>query len=266
MSHVLRHLPLMILTAIMLCAVSCGNDEPRSKSNGSTPVPFDTTHRSDTTPNGNNPADTTNNGNNPTDTTNNGSNDTTAAFTITVKAPQDYGFMGQTMQLTAVTSQPAAVTWHSSQTATATVDANGLVSFYNTDRDGTTVITATANGVSDKITLTNRCWHVAARSGNAWVAPDYLNAQPGDTIILSIVDSQAHAINDNGFNAGACQWSIISSNASIESIVKTITKPTVSSNWQYILTISPDAPQGAIFIALAQYGNAASALQCAINR
>ena len=271
MSGQSRHLPLMILSVIMLCAVSCGTDEPRrTQDGGSTPVPFDTTHRNDTTPadtthHGNNPSDTTGN-TTPSDTTHHSGNDTTATFTITLNAPLDYGYMGQTMQLNAVTTRPTSVTWKSSRPLFATVDADGMVTFSNTDRDGNTVITATANGVSDSVTLTNRCWKVAARSGNGWSTADYLNAHPGDTIVLTIVDSQAYAINDKGFNAGACQWTASSRNADISKVVGAVTSPAEANNWRYTMVITPDAPAGAIIIVMAQYGDAASALSCVINR
>lgn len=259
----------MILTAIMLCAVSCGTDEPRNKTNSTTPVPFDTTHRNDTTPtdtthHGNNPADTTGN-TTPADTTHHAGNDTTTAFTITLSAPQTYGYMGQTLQLNAVTTTPATVHWRSSRATIATVDANGLVTFSPTDADGTAVITATANGMSDTVTLTNRAWKVAAWSSTAWNAPAYFNCHPGDTIACTIVDSHASAINDKGFNAAACQWASSSYATGADNIFKIIATPNEANHWQYRLAISPDAPVGAIIIVTAQYGDAASALSCAIN-
>lgn len=270
MSGLMRHLPLLIFTTIMLCVVSCGTDEPRrTQDSGSTPVPFDTTHRTDTTPtdtthHGNNPTDTTGN-TTPADTTHHNGNDTTAAFTITLNAPQTYGYMGQTMQLNAVTTTPATVQWRSSRALIATVDANGLVTFSPTDTDGTAVITATANGLSDTVTLTNRTWKVAAWNGIAWNAPAYFNCHPGDTIALTIVDSRASAINDKGFNAAACQWGASSYNSGADNIFKIISTPNEANNWQYRLTISPDAPVGSIIIVTAQHGEAASALSCVIN-
>ena len=267
MITVSRHLPLLILSAIMLCAISCGTDEPRGRQNGTTPVPYDTTHRNDTTPtdtthHGNNPADTTGHST-PGDTTHHGNSDSTT-FTITINAPRDYGYMGQTMQLNAVTTRPATVTWHSSQTAIATVDASGMVCFNNTDEDGTTSITASANGVSNSITLTNRCWSGAALNGSTWITPTYLNIHAGDTIALTIVDSQFHAINDQGFNAAACQWTVSSRNADVSTTVKNISTPTATNNWQYRIAVSAEATAGTIIRVIAQHGEAASALSCNI--
>ena len=269
MSNPMRHLPPLALAAILLCALSCGTDEPRGRDNGTTPVPHDTTHRNDTTPtdtthHNTTPNDTTGN-TNPADTTHHGNNDTTTTFSITLNAPRDYGYMGQTLQLNAVTSAAATVSWHSSNSAVATVDASGLVCFNNIAGDGTTVITATASGVSDQVTLTNRCWTVAAWNGTGWDAPSYFTAHPGDTIALTITDSQSHLINDSGFNAAACQWTVTSRNADVASIVKTIAAPTGANNWQYRLAISHEAPAGAIMIVTAQHGDAASALSCVIN-
>lgn len=266
MNNVSRHLPIVMLTAILLSAVSCGTDEPRGRDHGTngdgTPIPHDTIHHNDTTP-----TDTTHHGDNPADTTHQGNdNDTTATFTITLTAPQDYGYMGQTMQLSALTSRPATVTWHTSRAAIATVDGSGKVTFSNTDSDGTAVITATANGVSSQVTLTNRCWKVAAWDGTAWCAPAYLNVHPGDTIPFTIVDSQAHAINDLGFNAAACQWTVSSRNADVNDVVKVIATPTATNHWQYRLAVSPDAPAGPIIMVMAQLGEAASVLTCVINR
>ena len=135
MSNPMRHLPPLALAAILLCALSCGTDEPRGRDNGTTPVPHDTTHRNDTTPtdtthHNTTPNDTTGN-TNPADTTHHGNNDTTTTFSITLNAPRDYGYMGQTLQLNAVTSAAATVSWHSSNSAVATVDASGLVYFNN---------------------------------------------------------------------------------------------------------------------------------------
>ena len=174
MKRLSRHLPLVILAAILLCGVACGTDEPRGKDHGtqggSTPVPHDTT-RNNTNPPDTTSNDTTHNSTNPPDTTHNSTNDTTTTFSITLNVPRTIGYMGQTMQLNAVTTAPATVKWQSSRAAIATVDAEGLVTFCPTDADGTAVITATAGGVSDTVTLTNRCWHVAVWDGSAWSVP-----------------------------------------------------------------------------------------------
>ena len=269
MKRLSRHLPLVILAAILLCGVACGTDEPRGKDHGtqggSTPVPHDTT-RNNTNPPDTTSNDTTHNSTNPPDTTHNSTNDTTTTFSITLNVPRTIGYMGQTMQLNAVTTAPATVKWQSSRAAIATVDAEGLVTFCPTDADGTAVITATAGGVSDTVTLTNRCWHVAVWDGSAWSVPAYLSCHPGDTILLSITDSQTRVIDDGGFNAAACQWSLKSRNADVSSAVKVIATPAASNGWQYRLAVLPDAPTGSIIVVTAQHGDAASVLSCAINR
>lgn len=253
----LRHLPLLMLTAALLLGViSCGKDEPRTQrhdtSNHSTPT--DTTHNSDTTGHHNN------------DSTGNHGNDSTPAphVSITINAPRDYGYMGQTMQLTAVTTGSAdAVTWRSTRTTVATVDASGLVQFNNALQDSTTTIIATAGAACDSITLTNRCWSVAAWSGGNWTTPPYLTVHPGDTIILTIVDSKGRPVNDGGFNAGACQWTASSRNADVTTALTAIGTPESDSSQRRWL-IAGDAPAGAIITIIALHGDAAASITCAI--
>lgn len=256
MRCLLRHLPLVMLTALMLMGTNaCGNDEPRGKhhSGHDEPTPTDTTHHS-----GN---DTT-----ATDTTHHNDGDTTVANTISIHAARDYGYMGQTLQLTAVTSHPATVTWQSLNVAAATIDRdNGMVTFGNVITDATTLITATAAGVSDTMMLTNRCWHVAAWDGNAWTAPSYFVLHRGDTLVVTLADSQSRAIDDQGFNAASCQWTATSRNAAT-TIITAAASDAEPNAWQRHFFIAADAPAGATFTVTAVFGDAASTLSGTVVR
>lgn len=256
MKSLLRHLPLAMLTALLLMGANACGDEPSGKRHGNhdDSAPTDTTHHgNDTTGRG----DTT-----AVDTTHQGGGDTSAVFTLNIQAPRNYGYMGQTLQLTAMTSSPTAVAWHSSNPTVATIDQDGVVTFNNAITDGSFLITATAAGVSDSIQLTNRCWQVAAWDGNAWNAPSYLAIHRGDTLIFTIADSQLHAIDDQGFNAAACQWTASARNAEGE----IITEIASSEARQRQFVIPNDAPIGATVTVLARYGDAASILSGTVTR
>lgn len=262
MKRVLRHLPLLMLTALLLVGVvSCGDDEPgnrRHDHHGDTPTPVDTTHTNDTTHH----TDTTGN-----DTTHNQSgNDTTTAMAITVNAPRDYGYMGQTLQLTAVTTKPATVSWRSTRTMVATVDNNGLVTFGNSQADTSTTIIATAGNVSDSLTLANRHWAVAVWSGTTWAQASYFSAHPGDTISLTIVDSQGRLINDNGFNAAAVKWTTTCYDSDVNTLINAIDTPSQANGWRIRWRITDEATRGANIIIMAECGDAASAITCTILR
>lgn len=255
MKSLSRHLPLLILTAaLLLGAVSCG-DEPQGKHHGGRvdSSPVDTTGHSDTT--GNHGSDTTGN---------HGSDTTTNPLTIAIQAERDFGYMGEVLQLHAVTSTPAAVTWRSTRPAAATVDSDGLVTFSNVIHDDTTLIIATAGAVSDTLALANRCWSVAAWDGNAWAAPAYFTVHRGDTVALTIVDSSGATINDHGFNAAACQWSATSRNADIGAIATLIATASRENGWRQIWAVTDNAPAGSIFTILAGYHDSASALVCTV--
>lgn len=260
MRHVLRHLPLLVLTAILLVgAVSCGDNEPSGKHHdphGDSPTPVDTTHHNDTTGN-----DTT-----ATDTTHHtGGNDTVPPVTITIAAPRDYGYMGQTLQLDAVTTSPETVTWRSTHTTVATIDNNGLLNFSNIINDDSTLIIATASGISDTLSVTNRCWTVAAWNGTAWTQSTY-NVHPGDTISFTIVDSQTQLIDDNGFNAAAVQWTAMSFNADVTALITSLDTPGQANGWKRRWIVTPDATTGAIITIMAQLDDAASTITCPITR
>ena len=263
MRNLLHHLPLAILTALLLMgAYACG-DEPSIKhhSNHDDPTPADTTtHGSDTTSHG----DTTTVDTTAVDTTHTGGGggDTTTIFTLSIQAPRNYGYMGQTLQLTAVTSSPASVTWHSSSPTVAFIEQDGMVTFNNTITDGSSLITATAAGVSDSIRLTNRRWQVAAWDGNSWKAPPYLTVHQGDTLVVTIADSELLAIDDQGFNAAACQWTASSYNT--EGNIITPIASSESTRRRYV--ISPNAPIGATVTLLARYGEVASMLSGTVTR
>ena len=261
MRSLLHHLPLALLTAFLLMGVNACGDEPggRHHSNHDNSAPTDTTnHGSDTTGRG----DTTTVDTTAVDTTHNGGGDTTAVFTLNIQALRNYGYMGQTLQLTAVTSSPAAVTWHSSSPSVAYIDQDGMVTFNNAITDGSTLVTAPAAGISDSIQLTNRYWQVAAWDGNAWNAPAYLPIHRGDTLVFTIADSQLLVIDDQGFNAAACQWTATARNAEGD----IITAITSGEARQRRFVISPEAPIGATITVLARYGEAASMLSGTITR
>ena len=259
MRRLFRHLPLLTFTAILLLNIAaCGNDEPRGKrhdDHGDRPTPTDTTQHNDTTA-----RDTT-----ATDTTHYNNPDSTDAFAITVTAPRDYGYMGQDLQLTAVTSRQATVTWRSTCTAAATVNADGLVHINNARNDSTTLIIATANNLADTLALYTRCWKVASWNGNDWISPSNLTVHPGDTIVLTITDSYSRPINDQGFNASACQWTISNTTGGDNAITSVNTAGT-DSQWQQHMAVAADAIPGTMMIIMAQYGDAAAAILCSIAR
>lgn len=263
MKSMLRNLPLLMLTVLLLSGTASCGDEPQSIHSGN-PIPVDTTrhNNNDTTSN-----DTTGHGNDTTatDTTHHNSGDTTTTVLLTILAPRDYGYMGQTLQLAASTSSPATVTWRSLNTSIATIDKdNGMVTFGNVVADGSTLITAMAAGATDTIMLVNRCWKVASWDGNAWTGPSYLPVHQGDTLVFTISDSQSHAIDDQGFNAAACQWSATSPNGEA-GIITTLSTGEADAR-QRRFVIAPDAPVGAYITIVARYGDAASSLMCVITR
>lgn len=262
MTRLLRHLPLLLLASLLLTGVaaSCGSDEPSHPHHSShgNDTPTDTTHH----PNDTTPADTTHHQG--TDSTSNDT--TTASFSIAISAPRPYGYMGQTMQLTAVTSAPATVTWRSSRTDVAMVDGQGLVTFANAHQDGQTRIMATANGMSDSLTLTCRYWALAARTGTTWAMPDYHTVHPGDTVMLTIIDAALKPVNDEGFNAGACTWTLTSRDTDAARALTQLAAPAAGNGWQASYLVAGDTPAGALITVTATVGNAASALTLLVKR
>ena len=245
-----------MLTAILLLGVASCGDEPSGIHHGNRvdPTPEDTTHHSDTT------------GSHGNDTTGGSANDTTTTpFTLAIDADRDYGYMGQTLQLHAATTTPSPVSWRSTRMTSAIVDGDGLVTFNNVIADDSTLIIATAAGVSDTIFLTNRCWNVATWNGTAWLTPALLTVHRGDTIVLTIIDSHGMAIDDNGFNAAACQWSIVCRNADVAAIARLIATPSQANGWKQQWVILDDAPAGAVFTLIAAYHEAAATLSCTIT-
>lgn len=244
-----------------LCVMGCGHDEPDLQRPHLHDNPADTTGTtttSDTT--GGNPADTT--GGNPADTT---GKDTVPPFTLTITAPRDYGYMGQTMSLHASTSAPASVQWRSLNTLVATVNSEGLVTLANTRADSTAMIVASANGVADTLLLHNRMWQVAAWIGERWTASSTLTAHRGDTIVMTLVDSQGRQVVDDGFHAGACQWSATSRTTDVAQLLTAVSQPTSTNRWCASWVIAGDAASGATFTVMARHGNAASSLSWLIR-
>jgi|GEM_PF-2916261 len=260
----LRHLPLFIIIMMMLTIAACGSDEPRHRAGeGGTSSRTDTTNTStDTTAAG----DTTSGqGGSDSDTTGTHSGDTTSTFAITITAPRNDAYMGQTLQLTASTSTAAEVKWRSANTRVANVDANGLVTMHNVVEDSTAPIIATANGVSDTIVLTNRCWLVAANQNNSWTVPTgYHKVHAGDTLVLTIVNSATQQIDDNGFNAGACQWSLSSPALDVNVLLADSIAPNQANGWRATYIISNNVAAGTAFSVMARLGKAASSLSCSV--
>lgn len=103
--------------------------------------------------------------------------DSSGAFTITLNSRSEEIAVGDTFQLVATTSEPATVTWTSSDPDVASV-VNGLVTGLE---EGDAVITASANGVSatceisvvDEISDPYNC--------DVFFFIDYNNIDPDDT-------------------------------------------------------------------------------------
>ncbi|MBR4828822.1 MAG: Ig-like domain-containing protein [Muribaculaceae bacterium] len=255
-----RHFPLYFLLVMMLmaCATSCGSDEPYhhmpGRENGHD-TPADTTHGTHT------PADTTAGDTTARDTT---ARDTSASFSIKLSSPRDYAYMGQTLRLTATTSTPTTVKWKSTATRIATVDSSGLVTFNNLHENGETAIIATACDMSDTLWLHARWWTIAERSATAWITPATHTFHPGDTIALTIVDSNTQPVNDNGFNAGSCQWTIYCYAPDVAQVINMTQPPSNENGWQAVYAIGNSAPIGTTFTIMAQFNEAASSITCTI--
>lgn len=257
-----RHLPLLLLLVAIWSMASCNHDEPLGNRPGhGGNARTDTTNTRDTTGNVN-PPDTTGR-TNPTDTTN---RDTTGndTFTLTLSAERDYGYMGQSLQVYATTSDSAAVIWKSTNTLAATVNNEGLVLMANVRDDCETHIIATANNVSDTLLLHNRVWRVAMLENNTWATDGTRKVHPGDTIVITIVDSASHLVNDDGFNAGACQWTVTCREAEVAQIISAADAPALGNNWQARYVIAPGSPVNVTFSIQARYQDAAAALSCTI--
>ena len=259
MVRALRHLPLLLCIAIAMCISSCG-DEPHPKHYSGNDNPSDTTgtaadtthHTTDTT--GGTPADTTSH------------NDTTT-FSIMLTAPRDYGYMGQTMELKADTTGGTgeAIKWTSSRNDVATVNQQGVVTFANVRQDGQTVISATAHGQTAATTLMCRQWLVAAQDSSGWRLDDAVTVHRGDTVVLTIVDSALKPVNDDGFNAGACQWKHSSRDADITQIIAQVMTPDAANGWTARYVISPTAPAGVIVTVMAAHGEAAATISLLVR-
>lgn len=241
-----------MIAAMVLCAVACSSDEP------DVVRPHYHDNAADTT--GTAPKDTT--GTTPPDTT---GNDTIPPFSLEISAPRDYGYMGQTLSLTAVTSAPATVQWRSLNTTVATVTSEGTVTLVNTREDGIAPIVASANGRTDTLLVHNRMWQVAAWSGGKWSTSANHTAHPGDTITMTIVDSQQSQVVDNEFHAGACQWSVSSRSADVSHLLADTIVAAAANGWHVSWIVAGNAPPGATFTVMAKYGDAASSLSCVIR-
>ena len=257
MTRLARHLPILLVIAAVCCVASCGHDEPGGKrpgNNGSI-VNNDTTTRDTTgrvTPNDTTSRDTTGR-----DTT---GGSPSAAFTLKLSAERDYGYMGQTIQLHAITSADATVKWKSTNTLAATVNNEGLVLLAIVREDCEARIIATANNTSDSILLHNRAWYTTLKENGTWATGEHRKVHPGDTLALTIVDQSFHLINDNGFNASVCQWVPACYETDIDNITSYIEAPSQTNGWQARWVIAPGAPVNVSFTVTASYNGAASTL------
>lgn len=259
MTGLARHLPILLVMAAVCCVASCGHDEPggrRPGNNGGTIIHYDTTSTRDTTGRVT-PTDTTSRDTTGRDTTGGSPSST---FTLKLSAERDYGYMGQTIQLHATTSADATVKWKSTNTLAATVNNEGLVLLANVRDDCETRIIATANNTSDSILLHNRAWYVALRENGTWATNEHRKVHPGDTLALTIVDQSFHLINDNGFNASACQWVPACYETDINTIMSAIEVPSQANGWQAKWVMAPTAPINVSFTVTAHFNGAASTL------
>lgn len=146
----------------------------------------------------------------------------------------------------------------------ATVNNEGLVMMANVRDNCDTHIIATANNVSDSLLLHNRVWRVAMKENNAWICDGTRKVHPGDTILMTIVDSSSLLINDEGFNAGACQWTVTSREADVNSLFSAIEPPSQANGWQARYVVAPESPVNVTFSIQVRYNEAATALSCTV--
>lgn len=244
-----------MLTAAMLCIASCDGDSPLDRRHGDDTT--DTINGNDTTHHSPNPSDTTSRDTIPSDST-------TVPFTLTLTADRPDAYMGQNLQLMAITSEPTAVKWRSTNTLAAIVNQDGLVQMNNVTADCQTQIIATAREVSDTLTLFNRSWRVAMLDKGTWKVPDVSKLHPGDTLTLTIVDSSFKPVDDDGFNAAACQWSATSREVDAAALFASTAAPVASNGWCMQYVINNLAPTGISFSVMASYGGAAASQLCTI--
>ena len=104
----------------------------------------------------------------------------------------------------------------------------------------------------------------AALTDGAWSAAPYRQLHHGDTLSLTLVGSNAAPIDDGGFNAASCQWSVTCRQADAGQLFDSSEAPSQANGWQARYVISPDAPTGVTFTVMARFGQAASALSCVV--
>jgi len=251
----------MLAVVAMLCVGSCVSDDPHHRlgeADGNvTGVDTTGTASSDTTGR---------EGGSAGDTTHHSTDDPPATtFTLSIVAPRNYGYMGQTMQLAAEANQEAAVTWKSTDSRYASVNSEGLVAFKNVVADAQASIIASAQGVSDTVTLQNRCWRVAALTADGWaVANGSHQVSAGDTLTLTITTSDLNPIDDNGFNAGSCQWNANSRSVAKSQLIADSVAPSASNGWRATYVLGQSLPIGTAFTVIARLGQAAATISCVI--
>jgi len=249
-----------MVATIMMVITSCHESEPDMPGRKIDPdIPTDTINNDTIQPHDTVPPDTI-----PRDTISNDTTHNSTVFTIQIVAPRDYAYMGQTLQLSATTSDTATVTWKSTDTRVATIDQQGLITVNNNSQDCQTAIIARANGVSDTLIFNARHWAVAASNGSKWETPAYLAVHPGDTVTVTIVDSALQPVDLDGFNAGSCTWTASSRQADIEHVIASSIAPSQGNGWLARYVIAATSPTAITFQIKASYNSAASSMSCTV--
>jgi hypothetical protein len=168
-------------------------------------------------------------------------------FTIAITAPVTAGYAGQTIPLTAVTSHPATVTWHSSDTRVARIDMNGNVTLMAGEADATAVVTASAQGKQATIDLTCHTWHLATWQGTAWerTGDNAIAVQRGATLRLRAVDAHGNTLPTD--IALSQQWTatVVTPTGSTDAttVINSTSPPTQSNDMEFQLLLRHDAPR-----------------------
>ena len=181
-------------------------------------------------------------------------------FTIAITAPVTAGYAGQTIPLTAVTSHPATVTWHSSDTRVARIDMNGNVTLMAGEADATAVVTASAQGKQATIDITCHTWHLASWQGIAWerTGDNAIAVQRGATLRLRAVDAHGNTLPTD--IALSQQWTttVVTPTGSTDAttVINSTSTPTQSNDMEFQLLLRHDAPRATTIHVTATLGAA----------
>ena len=275
----MRFLPLLF-ALLMLAAVAC-NNEPTLSSNrngGSDTTSIrgggrgtSGTDSTSTGGDGGGGSDSTSTGGNTggktggdSTSTGGGSGDTGGKATLSLQAQRTYGWMGQTIQVSANTTTDATISWHCRPAMVASVDENGLVTLRSITADTEFAVIGAANGISDTLTLQNRVWKLGVWNGSSWQTGSIVKGTAGGTIYVTLVDSNGAMINDDGFNAGVATFSVNAAAPEFTQPVTNIVTPTEGNGWQAAFTIATDAPLGSSFDIIAKYNGAVARISISL--